>query len=602
MSWLKNMRVSGKTALLGVIPLIALIALSAINAFNSASTSKQFMDVSENVSLPAIEISTYTAHLQALQKDILKSIATTDPQEIKEVEDDFNYRRASMNEIVEMYEATVLDDTEKAIWAKVSALRPKLRTTQDNCMKLGHENKNEEAADYFFKSVDPVASDLNGALVELRTYLTKKADDTQDQVIAEASEQSAAAMIASAVVAVIVILLVIVVSRMIVRPIAVMQEKITHFASGELTVDFNDDGKDEVSQMSNALAHMTSELNRIMGDILNFGGHIADESQEFSSISEESNASVEELRANIEEMGHNLAALSSTSEEVTASVEEVAAGAQTTAEKGTDIARKVDDAMRAGDIGVKAVNSVVSAAGRVAESSSSSSAAVLELGNRARQIQSFVSQIGSIADQTNLLALNAAIEAARAGDAGRGFAVVAEEVRKLAEDSNVAAKNIAELASTITSDLDTIVKYSQENENDSSEAKQLSSDTASAIENMISYLRDIAAATQDLAAVAEEQAASSEEIAEAVQSMSTKINDTSTAGESVRNAVGDVAKAAEKIAEDAEDLSGVSADLKKELEFFKLSPEGKAKARREEEVKRPAAKPKAIPSRAGHGK
>ncbi|GHV53669.1 methyl-accepting chemotaxis sensory transducer [Synergistales bacterium] len=601
MSWLKNMRVSAKTALLGIIPLIALIALSTINAFNSANTSEQFKDVAENVTVSAIQISTYTAHLQATQKDILKSITTDDPAELKEVNEDFAGRRHSMNEIIEKYEAMPLDDTEKTMWAKVEALRHKLREVQDNCLKLGMEDKNAEAAEYFFEAVDPVATDLNGNLADLRAYLTEKADRREREVVEEAHRQSVTAITISAVVTVIVILLVIVVSRMIVRPIAVMQEKIGRFANGELGVDFKDDGKDEISKMSDALAHMTDALNTTLGGVLDVCDQIADAAQDSSSISEECNASVEELRANINEMGQNLSALSSTSEEVTASVEEVAAGAQTTAEKGTEIARKVDDAMRAGDEGVKAVNSVVSASGRVASSSSASSAAVLELGNRARQIQGFVSQIGSIADQTNLLALNAAIEAARAGDAGRGFAVVAEEVRKLAEDSNVAAKNIAELAATITSELDTIVKYSQENENDSNEAKQLSSETSSAIENMIGYLRDIAAATQDLAAVAEEQAASSEEIAEAVQSMSTKINDTTTAGEGVNTAVGDVATASEQVASDAEALAGLSNDLKEDLKFFKLADGTNSRSRRPA-AKKTIAKPKAIPGRTGTGR
>ena len=226
--------------------------------------------------------------------------------------------------------------------------------------------------------------------------------------------------------------------------------------------------------------------------------------------------------------------------------------------------------MSAGDAGMSAVRSVVGGIGRVAESSAAATSAVLELGNRTRQIQSFVSQIGSIADQTNLLALNAAIEAARAGDAGRGFAVVAEEVRKLAEDSNVAAKNIAELASQITSDLDKIVNYAQENTSDSNTAKELSAETENAISHMIEYLRDIASSTQDLAAVAEQQAASSEEIAEAVQGMSTKINDTANASENIRTSVSEVAAASEKVAEGSENLSSLAGNLQDELAYFTI--------------------------------
>ena len=79
------------------------------------------------------------------------------------------------------------------------------------------------------------------------------------------------------------------------------------------------------------------------------------------------------------------------------------------------------------------------------------------MGERPKEIGQIVVTISGIAEQTNLLALNAAIEAARAGEQGRGFAVVAEEVRKLAEQSQVATKQIASLIGEIQGDTDQAV-------------------------------------------------------------------------------------------------------------------------------------------------
>ena len=81
-------------------------------------------------------------------------------------------------------------------------------------------------------------------------------------------------------------------------------------------------------------------------------------------------------------------------------------------------------------------------------------AVVTKLGERSKEIGQIVENISGIAGQTNLLALNAAIEAARAGEQGRSFAVVAEEVRKLAEQSQEAAKQIANLIGEIQGDTD----------------------------------------------------------------------------------------------------------------------------------------------------
>ena len=82
---------------------------------------------------------------------------------------------------------------------------------------------------------------------------------------------------------------------------------------------------------------------------------------------------------------------------------------------------------------------------------------IAKLGENSKEIDQIVDTISGIAGQTNLLALNAAIEAARAGEQGRGFAVVAEEVRKLAEQSQEAAKHIATLISEIQGDTDNAV-------------------------------------------------------------------------------------------------------------------------------------------------
>ncbi len=360
------------------------------------------------------------------------------------------------------------------------------------------------------------------------------------------------------------------IARTITRPVKLLMAGIADFSRGDLTVVLDGVGRDEIADMGRSLGTMSVELNRVLRSADTSGNHISLAAQDFSALAQETNASVEEFRANIDTLSGNLEALASASEEVNASVEEVAAGAQATAQRGTDIALKVEAAMGAGNAGIDTVQRAVNGISRVAESAGQATHAILELSERAGQIQAFVSQIEGIADQTNLLALNAAIEAARAGDAGRGFAVVAEEVRKLAEESNIAAKSIAELAETITAELGGIVDAARSNAKDSGQACQLSSDTKSAIAQMVDSLREIAGATQDLAAVAEEQAVSAEEISRTVQEMAMKITDSAEAGGNIRENSAELAVASERIAEGAEGLAGLSVDLKEELAFFKL--------------------------------
>ncbi|MDR1966772.1 MAG: methyl-accepting chemotaxis protein [Synergistaceae bacterium] len=577
MSWLKNRSIGAKLGILAGIPLVLLISITAFNYSALGRIDDRYTFAYENFAVHAAEFAVFRANLQGIQKNIVKLIIAT-PEQAKPIIDDIAQRRQEDAEIIENFKKSQMDDRSKVLESRLESMIPNMRAVQDRAIELGSGTTGDTAAmTFFFNEVEPVVVEFNGILRDLSDQLAEDTRRIQDESTEFSRTTAMTGVIIAVVATVFTLLLSFFISRMITGPINAIKESVTHFAGGDLTVSFLSNGRDAIAQMGNGLDSMAETLREVMNTIKNAGNQISDSSQDFSAMAQQTNASVEEFRANVDEMSVNLSGLASASEEVNASVEEVAAGAQTTAEKGTDIARKVDNAMSAGDSGMSAVRSVVDGISRVAESSAASTSAVLELGNRTRQIQSFVSQIGSIADQTNLLALNAAIEAARAGDAGRGFAVVAEEVRKLAEDSNVAAKNIAELASQITSDLDRIVDYAQANTSDSNKAKELSNETENAISNMISYLRDIAASTQDLAAVAQEQAASSEEIAEAVQGMSTKINDTANASENIRTSVSEVAAASEKVAEGSENLSNLSGNLQDELSYFTIGDDAGAK-------------------------
>ncbi|MDL2263125.1 methyl-accepting chemotaxis protein [Synergistaceae bacterium OttesenSCG-928-I11] len=571
----RNFKMSFKVLFLSATTLLLLLLVAGIGYRSNKLLQADLRLIYTNYASPAMEMSATDSHAREVRQTVTMMLISDDPNELRDLNARLATYKKLTEEMLESYRADNLtSDRRRGVFESILKAKAGLDRFYGETATLALDGRKDEA---YARFMDPESRKVETEFFHLieteANTLTKQAGERQQEAIDDSNRSITISMVVTLVALIAGVAVSMLISRSITKPLQSLRAAVEVFSKGDLTVEIESAGKDEIAEMGATLANMSMALNRAIGASNDASRNINETAHEFSAMAEETNASVEEFRANVDEMGSNLDSLASASEEVNASVQEVAAGAQATAEKGTDIARKVDEAMTAGDEGMEAVRQVVRGVGGVAESSTAATSAVMALGERARQIQSFVSQIGGIADQTNLLALNAAIEAARAGEAGRGFAVVAEEVRKLAEDSNVAAKNIEELANTITGDLDMIVDASQSNAKESTAAQELSANTEAAISRMIGFLHEISASTQDLAAVSEQQAASSEEIAETIQNMATKIGRTAEAGENIRTSVTEVAAAAERVAQGAESLSSLSGDLQEELSFFQLMDE-----------------------------
>jgi len=212
--------------------------------------------------------------------------------------------------------------------------------------------------------------------------------------------------------------------------------------------------------------------------------------------------------------------------EIARAVGDVASGAERqvqmvdAAKRSTEeTAASAGEARIAAEQGVVSAQAATDAIAAVRESSGALVEAMASLSGRSEKIGGIVDTITGIADQTNLLALNAAIEAARAGEQGRGFAVVAEEVRKLAEESQSAAKTIAGLIKEIQGETAHVVEIVEDGAKRTDESARVVVQARDAfvkigenVSDMTSRIEQILTATSEVAAVAEQASAATQEV------------------------------------------------------------------------------------------
>ena len=572
---LRNFSTRAKVLFLVILCALFLAAVATVGYRTNRGTSLALDDTYRNMLLPVLWLNDTRSQTRAVESDLYALMLTTDPEENKRLVADIGQRWEQNNKNLENYEAADLEDVEKEHLAKAKANLEASRNALKTSLELAVANRNAEAYEEFQRNGKKPLEDFMNEIRWLAEFNAQLAEKKNEEATEAADRAEMFLLLLSLTAVVLAVLLGMLVARAVARPLGDLVRGVDRFAEGDLTVRFDAQGKDEVAQMGAALERMALRLRESMGRIAEASRTLDSQSQTFAASVDEAGSGVRDAEAGAKALSGQMETLAAAAEEINASVEEVAAGAQTTAHKSTEIAEDVDGARSAGSDGVTAVRHAVASIREVAREAQESASFVKALGDRARQIQGFVSQIGGIADQTNLLALNAAIEAARAGEAGRGFAVVAEEVRKLAEESAQAARNIADLAGTITRDLDGVLASVGRNAASSLESSGLAEATEGKIDQMIRRLDQIAQATQDLAAVSEEQAASAEEIARAVQDVAEKVTHGAEEAAQVRSRLDDVNRATGAVERGTEEMNRLSGELGDLVGAFRFTEEGR---------------------------
>ncbi|MCU0452442.1 MAG: methyl-accepting chemotaxis protein [Bacteroidetes bacterium] len=337
----------------------------------------------------------------------------------------------------------------------------------------------------------------------------------------------------------------------VLQPLKDLAEKAELIASGDLTVDIVSTSGDEVGQLASSFMRMVERLRGTIGRLVEASAAVASASAEIS-------ASTEEMAAGAREQTSQVTAVAASVEHLSRTTADNSRGAVGTSETARAARASADE-------GGKVVEQSVQSMKRIAHVVQASAETVRALGKSSAQIGQIVSVIDDIADQTNLLALNAAIEAARAGEQGRGFAVVADEVRKLAERTTTATKEIADMIQKIQTDTGEAVRSMEQGTVEVDNGIKLADAAGSSLRGIVSMSQTVTEMVAQIASASELQASASEQISKSVDGISSVARETATG--------------IQQIARTAEDLNRLTENLQELIGQFRLKGEAPAAER-----------------------
>ncbi len=317
-------------------------------------------------------------------------------------------------------------------------------------------------------------------------------------------------------------------------------------AKGDLTVRmtgnyFGDHQliKNNINAVADSLGSALSEVNQA--------------SLAASSAANQISASTEEMASGSQELASQVTEIAGAVEEMTKTIYESTKNTGTVAEKSKIASQRVKQ-------GVDKVNDTKSGMQKIVKSATKTGEIIANLAKQTEQIGQITQVIDEIADQTNLLALNAAIEAARAGEQGRGFAVVADEVRKLAERTTKATKEIADTIKTIQTGVLDANNSMHEAQSSVLEGMKLTDDVSNSLFAIMENTNDVTDLATQVSAASEELSATSEQISKSIENISSVTQES--------------ASGVQQIARAAEDLNRLTENLQSLVTKFRVEERG----------------------------
>jgi len=470
--------------------------------------------------------------------------------------------------VVQSLEKNLITPEGKQKVAETKVVLKNYQQVTQKTLEIYKQKGQQEAFSYLATAGD-ANRNAEASLTSLSVFLTERMELRVKQSQEADAVTERIMLMAALIVVLLAVTLSIWFSRRIARPLREVVAVASSIAAGNLVVNkIAYHQKDEIQELVAAFEQMTVNLRNLISQVGRASEHVSVSSAELREGAEQSAQAINQVASTVSDISQGTQLQVAAVDGTVAIVEQMSAGIQQVAANSSSVASVSDKANHAAANGRKSLEKAVEQIQSIETTVAYSAKVVAKLGDRSQEIGQIIDTISNIAGQTNLLALNAAIEAARAGEHGRGFSVVAEEVRKLAEQSEDAAKKIATMISEIQVDTTEAVTAMNKGTNEVKVGTEVVNRAGLAFAEIETLISQVSLQMGDIAAAIQQMAAGSHEIVASVKEIERISKDTADQTHTVSAAGEEQSASIEEIAASSQALSKMAGDLQAMLRKF----------------------------------